>query len=358
MLKFHRRPYRKPDDDMGGGGGTPVAEAPAAVAPAEPAAPVAAEAAPAAPAADQPKDMLDAINRHFERDEAGRFKAKQEADAAAALQGKPPAEKPAAPAEPEDVTAMPEGLGAKAQERFQKLAGTVKEVSLERDQARQEVAQVREYLQQHRVTPQQFEQAVGVLGMLNGGDLEGALRVLDQQRQQIALALGKPLPGVDGLASFPDLRERVDKFEMDEGSAYELARSRAQQQAQQRAQQQYEQQHQQAQQSQQAFTRAQMEVDALTKQLAASDIDYPVIEEQLLPDLPALLRDVPPNAWANVVKAQYGILKRAAATFRRPAPGAMNTDSNPLRATGGGSPQQRPRDAYEAMWGKPAPTGM
>lgn len=298
--------------------------------------------------------MLDAINRHFERDEAGRFKAKQEADEAAAALGKPAVAKPAVPTDPEDVTAMPEGLGAKAQERFQKLASTVKEVSAERDQARQEVVQVRDYLQRHKVTPQQFEQAVGVLGMLNSGDLEGALRVMDQQRQQIALALGKPLPGVDGLADFPDLRHKVDTFEMDEVSAYETARLRKHQSVVQ----QRDQQAQQSQQSQQVFQRAQMDVDALCKQLAASDIDYPVIEEQLVQDLPTILRDVPPASWPRVVKAQYDMLKRAAATFRRPTAGAITTDSNPLRATGGGSPQQRPRDAYEAMWGKPAPTGM
>jgi len=300
--------------------------------------------------------MLEAINRHFERDEAGRFKAKQEADAAdaAAALGKPAAVKPVLPAEPEDVTAMPEGLGAKAQERFQKLASTVKEVSAERDQARQEVVQVRDYLQQHRVTPQQFEQAVGVLGMLNSGDLEGALRVMDQQRQHIALALGKPLPGVDGLASFPDLRKKVDEFALDEESAYETARLRQQQAFQQHRMQQS----QQEQQSHQVFQRAQMDVDALCKQLAASDIDYPVIEEQLVQDLPSILQNVPPPAWPGVVKAQYNMLKRAAASFRRPTPGSINTDSNPLRATGGGSPQQRPRDAYEAMWGKPAPAGM
>lgn len=308
--------------------------------------------------------MLEAINRHFERDEAGRFKSKQEADAAAALAGGKPAApvvpgaKPAdKPAEPEDITAMPEGLGTKAQERFQKLAGAVKDVSAERDQARQEVAQVRDYLQQHKVSPQQFEQAIGVLGMLNSGDLEGALKVLDEQRRHIALALGKPLPGVDALSQFPDLKQRVDTFEIDENSAYELARSRAQAQAQAQAQERAQQQAAQAQQSQQVFLKAQAEVDALTKRLAATDIDYPVIEEQLLPDLPALLQGVPPASWPGVVQTQYNILKRAAASFRRPAPGATQ-DTNVLRATGGGSPQRRPVDAFEAMWGKPAPTGM
>ena len=60
----------------------------------------------------------------------------------------------------------------------------------------------------------QLEQAAQLIGMLNRGDLEGALRTLDQQRQHIALALGRPLPGVDALQDFPDLRQAVDRLEV------------------------------------------------------------------------------------------------------------------------------------------------
>ncbi len=336
--------------EEGGGGGAPIESTPAAIeSPADTSAPAAAES--------QPATMLDAISRHLERDEQGRFKspAEQAAAAAAAAPGALPLAKPAVdplkPAAEDDPTAMPEGLGQKAQERFQRLAGTVKELTQQAQALNEQVGYVRDTFQQHGITQPQFEQATAVLGMLNSGDYRGALQVLDQQRQQIALALGEALPGVDALQHFPDLRQRVDGLLMTEADAIELARHRQTQgyQRQQYEQQQGQQREQQVQ--QQAVQTAQKAVDSWWKQMAASDIDAPVIEAKLLPHIPALLQGVPPAAWANVLQQQYKLLKEAAGSFRRqPSP---QGSGDPLRPTGSGSaPQQRPGSMEEAMWGK------
>lgn len=350
LLRYLFR-FLMPSIMEGEGGGTPIESTPAAIeAPVD-------TSTPAASAEGQPATMLDAISRHFERDEQGRFKspAEQAASAAAAAPGALPGAKPAAdplkPAAEDDPTAMPEGLGQKAQERFQKLAGTVKELTQQTQALNEQVGYVRDTFQQHGITQPQFEQAAEVLGMLNKGDYRGALQVLDQQRQQIALALGEPLPGVDALAGFPDLRQRVDGLLMTEADAIELARHRQTQgyQRQQYEQQQSQQREQQGQ--QQAIQTAQSAVDTWWKQTAATDIDAPAIEAKLLPHIPALLQGVPPAAWANVIQQQYRILKEAAGSFRRqPSP---QGGGDPLRPTGSGSaPQQRPGSMEEAMWGK------
>lgn len=353
LIRFLRRfTLMQAFGEEGGGGGSSVVDTPAV----ETAAP-ADTSAPAAPAEGQPATMLDAISRHFERDEQGRFKspAEQAAAAAAAAPGALPGAKPAVdplkPAAEDDPTVMPEGLGQKAQERFQKLAGTVKELTARTEQLDQQVSYVRDTFAQHSITQPQFEQAAAVLGMLNSGDYRGALQVLDQQRQQIALALGEALPGVDALQHFPDLRQRVDGLLMTEADAIELARHRQTQgvQSQQREQQQA--QHREQQTQQQAVQTAQTAVDTWWKQMAATDIDAPAIEAKLLPHIPALLQGVPPAAWANVIQQQYRILKEAAGSFRRqPSP---QGGGDPLRPTGSGSaPQQRPGSMEEAMWGK------
>jgi hypothetical protein len=358
-------------DTGGGGGGAPAADTGAAPAPAadvgggEPA------AAPAAPAA--PSSMLEAIEQHFgqPRDALGRFVHADAAAAAAAQPQTPPAadatgqpgaaqqgaqpqqaQQPATqqqPGQPEDLTKMPEGLTPKAQERFQKLANTVKEREQEVQQLSQQVEYVRETFQRHGVQQEQFEQAVQVIGMLNSGDLRGALQVLDEQRRHIALALGEPLPGVDALQGHPDLRQAVDGLQITEQHALELARMRTQQQAVQRQQQQVQQQTQVQQREQQAVQQGTQAVDAFCREMAAKDVDYPAIEAKLLPELKSLLAGVPPQAWAQVIQTQYRLLKSVAASSRQQAPAAPA--GTVLRPTGAASPAAAPKSMYEAMWG-------
>lgn len=356
--------------EEGGGGATP----PAPVADATPAV----ADTPAAPSVSTPAPaptMLDAINAHFTakeapatpaapgqpRDEQGRFAPKDANGvpvAAPALApvapGAPVAAAPKPPAAPAvtppgDELAMPEGLQPKAQERFQRLAETVKTTTAERDEARQQVSYVREAFQQHGVNKEQFEQAVAVIGMMNRGDMQGALRVLDEQRRHIALALGQPLPGVDALSEHPDLRQAVDGLQMTEQTAMELARARAFQAQQQRQTQQVQATQQAQQQEQQAVQAGLQEVDELCRALKARDMDYDAIEQQLQPVVKDLLAGLPPNRWKNAIQTQYDLLKRVASSARTvnvpPAGGGI------LRPTGQASPGTAPKNLYEAMWG-------
>lgn len=248
---------------------------------------------------------------------------------------------------------MPEGLSPKGQERFQKLANTVREQTQQLEQRERQLSYVQETFQEHGIRQEQFEQAAGVIGMMNRGDYAGAQKILQQQLQQIALMTGTQ-PNIDALADFPDLRQAVDGMQITEAMALEVARGRAQQyrQTQQAEQQQVQQR--QTQQSQQAIQTATASVDAFCKRMAASDLDYAAIEAQLLPELPNLLRGLPPVAWQNTVETQYRLLKNAASKFKAAAPAAPAPPI--LRATGQGSPQQAPKSMHEAMWGTAAPT--
>lgn len=333
----------KPFEDEGSTGG--AIDAPVVEAPPEPEAP------------EAPKTMLEAITQGLEpaqesagmaRDEKGRFAGKL-ADGSPA-----PVAKTAEPIKPqkiegeEDILSMPEGLAPKAQERFQRLANTNRELTGKVQELDEQVSYVKETFAQHGVKREQFEQAAGVIGMINRGDFQSALKVLDEQRRQISLIMGQPLPGVDALSDHPDLRKAVDEMQITEPHAMELARRRL---AEQHTQQQRSQQ-QEAQQSQQQAERAHndglQKVDALCKQLQASDMDYPAVEAQLLPLLPDIMKDVPPSRWVAVVKTQYDLIKRVASTVRQSAGGGGTV----LRATGQASPQQAPKTMQEAMWGQ------
>lgn len=346
--------------DGDGGGAVDVPEVAA-----EPAAEVAAPAAETKPGsmleAMFPKDQgLDANGQP--RDPLGRF-APKAADPAQAAQ---PAAKAAVPgtavpavpaAKVPDPLAMPDGLTPKAQERFQYLANTNKELQAEvaklqpLAQLAPQVEYIRETFQKNGIQQEQFEQATAVLGMMNSGDFKGARDVLLEQLRLVSLAIGEPVPQVDALAGHPDLRQAVDGLQITEAHAIELARARMSQQATgQRMEQQRTQQDQQAQQ-QQAFEQGLQSVDALGKRLAASDLDWPRIEAILQPEIQNICRDLPPAKWASAIEAQYRLLKQVAGASRTPASGA-----NVLRPTGQASPAARPQSAYEAMWGAPRPS--
>jgi hypothetical protein len=333
--------------DVGQGGEAPSADVGAGAAPA-------ANAEPAAPTT-----MLEAISQGMARDELGRFKGKEGAPADPAAPGQPAAVQaepsaPAAPVKPdapEDLTVMPEGLGAKAQERFQKLANGIKERDDQLQQAQQQLSYVRETFQNNGITQEQFEQAASVVGAINRGDFKAAQQILTEQLRQLSLMTGETLPGVDALAEFPDLRQKVDSLLIDEATALETARYRKQQSALQQRQQ-AQQQSQQAEQAHgQAVQSAQIEVDRFCKRMAATDLDYSAIEKLLLPRIPKLLQGVPPSQWPALVQTQYELIKESGLAFRQPAAAAAPAAA-PLRPMGAGSGQPKPTSLEEAMWGR------
>lgn len=310
---------------------------------------------PEASGADKPASMLDAMFGKPEtagnpetveakaerlRDEAGRFakaEAKPEDPAAVKVEQKKPA----------DPNAMPEGLKPESQQRFQQLATQNKELTARAEQAESQVTYLREAFQANGITQRQFEQATQFLGAINRGELDSALQIIDAQRSQLALAMGKPLPGVDPLADFPDLRQEVDAAQMSEARALEIARYRVGQHAQIQADHQHRQQQQSRQQVETEQREGLMGIDQFCKQMQSSDLDYEAIEAKLLPRIRSITEGVPPKYWAAKVREAYELIKETASA-RAP------TAATPLRPTGGTSASAAPKTMFEAMWAKPA----
>ena len=338
----------------------------------EPATSPAVEAPAPAPAA--PSSMLEAIDQampHLSgdtpgdggqpRDEFGRFAPKPGEAPTASEVGEPakaaqaaPAEKPPAEEGTDDLLKEPEGLAPKSSERFHRLANEVRDLRGQVEQREQALSYVRDTFQENGITAEQFEQAASVIGALNRGDLETAERVLMEQLQQIAIARGRPIGQIDPLAQFPDLRAAVDGLQVSEEHALQLARARVieqgqQQRTQQQAQQQQEQRarQQQQEQAQQQVNTALTSIDAFTREMAAKDMDWPVIEAKLLPRVQTLLKDVPPSQWLNIVKTQYELIKDVSAgAVRQPTQQAGQV----LRPTGQGSPAAAPKSMFDAMF--------
>lgn len=371
-MKFRQptpSPYRNsdPDADSGGGG---FAETPDPSVSTDPT-----EGGQTAPEQTGPASMLEAM--FGQKQEQAAPTAEEQAEAAATgktvqqlrdergrfTSGKvepevKPEAKPEAKKDGKPDPAMPEGLSPKAQERFQQLANTNKELTTklaEWEPMVQSVVGLQQVFQENGVRREQFEQAMQVVGLMNRGDLEGALAALDEQRKLISLALGKPLPGANALADYPDLQQAVDNLQITEQHAMELARARMAQHQTQQHQQRQQQVQQTQQQEAQAIQQGQLAVDKFCKARMGDDLDYARIEPLLLEQIKSgLLEGIPPERWAQVVQKTYGLIKQTASQSRTVGGATPPT----LRPTGGQSPSAQPRNAFEAMWGTPKPAGM
>lgn len=352
------------EGDGGGGGASETSAVPSTPA-VEPAALPA--STPETPAVDtKPKTMLDAINDglaekrtreadpNAKRDPQGKFVPKVASEKVAPGTLATSVEVKAAPTDParQDDDTPPEGLTPKSQERFQRLVSEKKELAGKVDILDRQVSYVRDTFATHGVKQEQFEQAASIIGLINKGDYAGAKGILERELQQLAVLSGEPVRQVDGLASFPDLRQAVDAQQITEAVAMELAKGRTMQYSQQINQQRQ----QEVQKSETAERKAVEDgtsaVDRFCKQMLATDLDYGQIEAQLLPVIPQLLQGVAPQHWERIVKTQYDLIKKVAGSAKQAIPGAS---SNPLRPTGQGAPSAAPKTAFEAMWGTPAP---
>jgi len=293
--------------------------------------------------------MLEAIEQGLGLDQEQSEGKDGAEDGEAALEGtedaalKKPADESVASKDDEDLS-MPDGLSIKAQDRFRKLTGRLQETSQALKGATEELDQFRRVVQSSMATPQEFSQAIEYMRMVKSGDLDGALRVLDEQRRQIALATGRAVPGTDPLVDFPDLRARVDQFQMDEQAALELARSRALIQEIQRQQQMSSAsiQRQQAMQSDRA--QAVAEIDRMGAQWAQADPDFSAKEDVILKSIPEIAKRFPPSLWAGQVRLLYDTLSAM------PAHATPKTAlKTPLRSSGKAGGSKQPESMLEAL---------
>ena len=268
------------------------------------------------------------------RDEQGRFAAK-EAKATDPAKVEPP--------KVEDDMAMPEGLSQKAQERFTKLVTRVKEHEAQVAEISGTLGQFREMIQSTGTTPQEFSQAIDYMRMVKHGDFDGALRIMDEQRRMLSLAIGKPLPGADPLAQYPDLRQRVEGYQMDEQTAIELARTRMMQHQQQESLQQQQQSQQQNQRAQAERAQSIQQIDQISQQWAKTDPDFAAKEDIILKQLPEIASRFPPSLWPQQVRILYNTLSSMPMQRHQ-----VNTPA-PLRPSGQQAGARQPKSMLEAM---------
>ena len=251
-------------------------------------------------------------------------------------------------------------LGPKSQQRFQEVIGALKahEATITKQAADiKSLGEARDailgVMEETRTTQDQLVGYLQFNAMLTSGDpkqLESALQMVEQQRVAIYKALGREPEGggVDLLAEFPDLVEKVRESQITREDALELANARrertAREQAAQRQQQHQRSSQQTAEQQKKAHDDALTSIDGWTAELSRSDLDYKAKEDKLLAKIPEVVKNYPPNQWLPTLKLLYEgiVIPKASA-----APGGKQ--SQPLRPSGAKPGAKAPASMKEAI---------
>lgn len=226
---------------------------------------------------------------------------------------------------------IPDEIQGRTRQRMEQLIKHVKESTTEATRVRQERDDLVGMVQQTGATPEQFSQMLDYIGAVNSGDptrIKGALQQVQAELTALSRMVGEPVPGVDSLASHPDLRQAVDSGDLSEAHARELAAGRdARAFATQRTQQTTQARQQQDEQTQ-ALEAGKQGLNALEKQLQA-DPDYARKRAILIPTLQPVLAQLHPSQWVQTFQNAYQQLKLGPAPVpTRPA----GVGQQPLRA--------------------------
>jgi hypothetical protein len=346
------------------------------------------------PKVEAPKTMEEAIEQGLkktapakEEDEAAKRAADEAAAAAAAAakaekhaNGAPkkdakgnelddtgkivkPAEQPKAKtaAELELKPEEKKALGAKAQARFSEVITTLKSREAEIATLNEQMVPLREardaitsILAETKTTPDQLSGYLEFNRMLNSGDpkdMENALKLIESQRVAIYKILGREPEGggIDLLADFPDLKDKVAEAQITREAALELAAGRRAKAAAEAQSKQHQATQQNAAELKKSQDKGLADITAWAGDLAKTDIDYKAKEDKLLEQVDEVIKTYPPNQWLATLKLLYqGIVVTKA------APAAPKKEQ-PIRPTGAKPGAKAPQNMFEAMWGAEAP---
>ena len=252
--------------------------------------------------------------------------------------------KPPARLREEDL-AMPEEYKAsgkeKQAERWGKLQGGYREQTARADALETQLEQVQPMVERFMAfdrtmqgigaTSEQVAAAVDYIGLVNNGNphsLAQAREMLMAGVAEIDAITGQPSPTVDHVAQHPDLKNAVEKGELTEDYAKQIALARARDQHTQAREQQHragEQQRVANEQEAHAVAQASGDIEALDRWLAQNDPAYPAMRPVLEQTLMTLQQaGVPPAQWVpTLVQQRESLRSMAAAPPMAASPNAL-----------------------------------
>lgn len=250
---------------------------------------------------------------------------------------------------------MPEGLKKDGQARFQKLVEATKAERAEREKAETQLAEreqtvvgFRKILEETHTGPDELSMLLEYNRMVRTGDLEGALKVIDEQRRQIAQALGRPVDGVDLLEGYDDLKAEVKEEKITPERAVEIATARREREAARRADEQRRRGEQNEGQRKQVREKALTAISEFASKKSKEDIDYKKKEDILLAAVERISKKFPPEHWLAALEEAYEAITVTATAV--PANGEpAKPGAQPLRPNAGGGGVATPKTMGAAI---------
>lgn len=251
---------------------------------------------------------------------------------------------------------MPEGLKKDGQVRFQKLVEATKAERAEREKVEirlaereQTVTGFRKILEETHTGPEEMSMLLEYNRMVKTGDLEGALKVIDEQRRQIAQALGRPVDGVDLLEGYDDLKTEVKEEKITPERAAEIATARREREAARRADEQRRRGEQSQDQRKQVREKALTSISEFAYRKSKEDIDYKKKEDILLAAVERISKKFPPEHWLAALEEAYEAITVTAVAAVPTNGEAAKSAAQPLRPNAGGGGVATPKTMGAAI---------
>ena len=247
-----------------------------------------------------------------------------------------------------DIHDMPEGLKPKAEERFQNLVNDNKEKTAYIEQANEALNNMQEAVKQSGLDAQGFGHLIDFARMTNSNDQQDrmdAFNLIKAEYHRQAQLLGEKVEGVDLLADFPELRGRVDDFELSEDDALKLAKAdrlmAQQQEANQRSTQEAEMQKASNSEKEKALGQVSTFIDSMKK----TDIDFEAKNSKLMGMVDEIRQSYQPDQWPSVIKHLYGAM--GSSSNKRIE--NKKSAANPVVSSGVSTGEQVPTTMLEAI---------
>lgn len=263
-----------------------------------------------------------------------------------------------------DFLTPPEGLKARAKERFDNLANRYRE----RDQqyrelegqaqaAYQRIQAMTQEVQSTRATPEKFNAGLEYMRIVNDPNasedrLRAAKRLVESELAGLNRRLGEASSEQEMsalVAQFPDIREALDNMEIEPKLAVEIAGARMRERQRQQAYQQSMQ----AQQAEQGRVsefqgRAQAggaQINQWHAAKVASDPSAQRILQAMRPALEEMARTAPPENWVRLAESQYVAMRQAMAAAEPPP----SKHQQPLSGSSASAGRSTPKTSEEAL---------
>ena len=251
-----------------------------------------------------------------------------------------------------ELYAEPEGLRPKAQERFRALVDNNKQVTQELDTAKNAMAEIHKTVESSGMSPEEFGLMLSYAQMANSGqkdDHEYAFKMIETEYKRMAAKLGVEIEGVepaDLFADFPDIKEKVDGYELSKEDALEIVNARKKLQPQTQEQQPFSQSPQAPVNDAEEKAGAIEGVKNFMANMEKTDIDFKSKESVLLEQVEEIRKNYPVAQWPVIVKQLYNNIGRLGSQNKQARKAG---DSAPLKSTPNAGGAVAPQTALDAV---------